>query len=360
VGKIQQALLDVIGRQIHELQSLELVGLLLGGFFLLLVLLLDVLEVSVVADGLDDSEVVLERLGDEVLIDGLCDFVLVLEFLDVLSVVLGLLGVLVLVLDLDVEEEVEEALLLDLLGLLLAALLLVLLLDDLDGDVLALLPGHLVAGALLDDLVVQLELLVQLGVAEPLVLAEVEVHPQLLQVRTLPRLHPQQVLQQRLVPLLHLLAHHIAVREHLQPELGDLLRSEVVVLVLLLLLRQQLADLLEVRVGEGVLSGDDVVDLSGEGVEAFAEGALDGLDLALELAVQAPLLDQVAVESDRLHLLGQRRQRLDLGLDLGLDVDLLLLAVAAVLRAVVGTLLRLFLGLLVLASHQQSKLIYNP
>lgn len=71
-----------------------------------------------------------------------------------------------------------------------------------------------------------------------------------------------------------------------------------------------------------MLSRNDVVDLVGERGESLAEGALDGLDLALQLPVQPPLLDQVAVERDGLHLLRQRGQRLDLGLDLRLDVDL--------------------------------------
>lgn len=95
--------------------------------------------------------------------------------------------------DFDVEEEIEEALLLDFLRLLL--FLLVLLLHDLDSDVLALLPSNGISEALLDLLAVKLELFVQLGVGEPLVLTEVEIHPQPLQVLTLSCLHSFQVLK---------------------------------------------------------------------------------------------------------------------------------------------------------------------
>jgi hypothetical protein len=246
---------------------------------------------------------------------------LVLQILNILLVLLILLSLVVLLgVDLDVEEEVEEALLLDLLGLLL--FLLVLLLDDLDGDVLALLPGDGIAEALLDLLAVQLELLVQLGIGEPLVLTEVEIHPQLLQVLTLARLDSLQVLQQGLIALLDLLAHHVAVGEDLQPELRDLLSGEVVVLQLVLLLSQQLPHSLKVRIREPMLARGDVVDLPSQGRKSLTESPLDSLDLPLQLPVQSPLLDEVAIESNGLHLLGKRWQRLDFVLDLRLDVDL--------------------------------------
>ena len=130
------------------------------------------------------------------------------------------------------------------------------------------------------------------------------------------------MLEERLVPLLDLLAQHIAIGENLQPKLRNELISEVVVLGLLLLLRQQLPDLLEVSIREGMLPRNDVVDLVGQGIESLAEASLDSLDLALKLAVELALLDEIAVECDRLDLLRKGRQSLDLGLNLRLDVDL--------------------------------------
>lgn len=67
--------------------------------------------------------------------------VLKLEILDIFAVFFVFIVLLVTV-DLDFQEEVEERFLLDLLGLFL--FLLVLLLDDLDSDVLSLLPVDLV------------------------------------------------------------------------------------------------------------------------------------------------------------------------------------------------------------------------
>ena len=130
------------------------------------------------------------------------------------------------------------------------------------------------------------------------------------------------MLEEGLVTLLDLLAQNIAVGEHLQPKFRNELICEVVVLGLLLLLRQQLPDLVEVSIRKGMLSRDDVVDLIGEGIESLAEASLDGLDLALKLAVELALLDEIAVERDRLDLLRKGRQSLDLGLNLSLDVDL--------------------------------------
>jgi len=130
------------------------------------------------------------------------------------------------------------------------------------------------------------------------------------------------VLQQRLITLLDQLAQNVAVCEDLQPKLRNELIGEVVVLGLLLLLSQQFSDLLEVSIGKRMLSRDDIVDLIGQRVESLTEGSLDGLDLTLKLAVKFSLLDEIAVECDRLHLLRKGRQCLDLGLNLGLDVDL--------------------------------------
>jgi hypothetical protein len=130
------------------------------------------------------------------------------------------------------------------------------------------------------------------------------------------------VLQQRLITLFDQLAQNVAVCEDLQPKLRNELIGEVVVLGLLLLLSQQFSDLLEVSIGKRMLSRDDIVDLIGQRVESLTEGSLDGLDLTLKLAVKFSLLDEIAVECDRLHLLRKGRQCLDLGLNLGLDVDL--------------------------------------
>jgi hypothetical protein len=124
---------------------LILLVLLLGGLLLLLVLLFDVLKVSVVSHGLDDSQIVLERSGEEVLIDVLSHLVLEFKFSNVLISLLILFLLLLLAIDLNIKEEVEEGFLLHLLGLLLSSFLFVLLLDDLDGDVLALLPSDRVS-----------------------------------------------------------------------------------------------------------------------------------------------------------------------------------------------------------------------
>ena len=94
----------------------------------------------------------------------------------------GFIFVISVAVDLDFLEEVEEGLLLHFFRLLLASLLLVLLLDDLHCDVLALLPLDHIALALFDDLSLKHELLVQFLVEEPLVLREIEVDPECLEV----------------------------------------------------------------------------------------------------------------------------------------------------------------------------------
>lgn len=202
----------------------------------------------------------------------------------------------------------------------------------------------------------------QFGVSEPLVLRKVEVDPQFLEVLALARLHLQQVLEEGLVALLDVLADDVAVGEHLQPKFRDLLVGEVVVLVLLLLLGQQLSDFLEVLIGEGMLSGDDIVDLGDLWREGFPELALDGLDLCLQLLVNSPLLNEITIDGNRLHLFLESRKRLDLLFNLLLDIHLrsawkYLLVIAAVLGAIFRTLLRLLLVLLVFASHSTIQII---
>ena len=116
--------------------------LLLGSLILLLVLLLNPLQISVISHGLDHTEVVLQRPGQQILINVLSHLILKFQILHVLVPLIILLLFLIAV-DLYLKEEVEERFLLDLLGLFF--FLLVLLLDDLDGDVLALLPVDLIA-----------------------------------------------------------------------------------------------------------------------------------------------------------------------------------------------------------------------
>ena len=116
--------------------------LLLGSLILLLVLLLNPLQISVISHGLDHTEVVLQRPGQQILINVLSHLILKFQILHVLIPLIILLLFLIAV-DLYLKEEVEERFLLDLLGLFF--FLLVLLLDDLDGDVLALLPVDLIA-----------------------------------------------------------------------------------------------------------------------------------------------------------------------------------------------------------------------
>lgn len=128
--------------------------------------------------------------------------------------------------------------------------------------------------------------------------------------------------EEGLVPLLDVFANHIAIGKDLQPELRESLIGEVVMLGFLLLLCQQFSDLLEVGIGEGVLSGDDVVDFSGEGGEFFPEGSLDGFNLTFKLFIQFALLDEIAVEGDGLYLFGEGGERLDLFFYFLLDVDL--------------------------------------
>lgn len=162
----------------------------------------------------------------------------------------------------------------------------------------------------------------QFGVSEPLVLREVEVDPQLLEILALAGLNPQQMLEQWLIAFLDLFADDIAVGEDLQPKFRDLLIGEVVVFVLLFLRGEQFSDFLEVNIGEGMLSGDDIVDLTDLWREGFSELALDGLDLSLQLLVDSPLLNEIAINGDGLNLLLESRQGLDLLLNLLLDIHL--------------------------------------
>lgn len=132
------------------------------GFLIFLVFLLDCVQFAQIVHCLDQAEVVFESFGKHILVDGLGDLVLLLKVLDFFT------GAFILIvsiaIDLNVLEEVEEGLLFNFLGLLFASLLLVFLLDYLDGDVLALLPLDRIALALLDNFPVEDELLVQLGV----------------------------------------------------------------------------------------------------------------------------------------------------------------------------------------------------
>lgn len=162
----------------------------------------------------------------------------------------------------------------------------------------------------------------QFGVSEPLVLREVEVDPQLLEILALAGLNPQQMLEQWLIAFLDLFADDIAVGEDLQPKFRDLLIGEVVVFVLLFLRGEQFSDFLEVNIGEGMLSRDDIVDLTDLWREGFSELALDGLDLSLQLLVDSPLLNEIAIYGDGLNLLLESRQGLDLLLNLLLDIHL--------------------------------------
>lgn len=162
----------------------------------------------------------------------------------------------------------------------------------------------------------------QLGVGKPLVFGEVEVDPQLLEILALASLHLQQMLEQGLVAFLDLFTDDIAVGEDLHPKFRDLLIGEVVVFVFLFLRGEEFSDFLEVNIGEGMLSGDDIVDLTDLWREGFSELALDGLNLSLQLLVDSPLLNEITIDGNRLHLFLESRQVFDLLLDLLLDINL--------------------------------------
>ena len=130
------------------------------------------------------------------------------------------------------------------------------------------------------------------------------------------------MLEQWLIAFLDLFADDIAVGEDLQPKFRDLLIGEVVVFVLLFLRGEQFSDFLEVNIGEGMLSGDDIVDLTDLWREGFSELALDGLNLSLQLLVDSPLLNEITIYGNRLNLLLESRQGLDLLLNLLLDIHL--------------------------------------
>lgn len=128
--------------------------------------------------------------------------------------------------------------------------------------------------------------------------------------------------EQWLIALLDLFADDVAVGEDLQPKFRDLLIGEVVVFGFLFLRGEQFSDFLEVNIGEGMLSGDDIVDLTDLWREGFSELALDGLDLSLQLLVDSPLLNEITIDGDGLNLLLESRQGLDLLLNLLLDIHL--------------------------------------
>lgn len=162
----------------------------------------------------------------------------------------------------------------------------------------------------------------QFVVEEPLVLGEVEVNPEGLEVLRLAGVYFLEVFEEGLVSFLDVLSDDVAVHEGLEPELGDFLLGEVVVLGFLLLLGEELPDFLEVGVGEGVLAHDDVVNLLDVGLVLGPELALAELLLVLELFVELPLLDEVAVDGDGLDLFLEGGQFLDLLLDLFLHLEL--------------------------------------
>ena len=119
-----------------------------------------------------------------------------------------------------------------------------------------------------------------------------------------------------------MLSDDIAVHEGFEPELGNFLLGEVVVLGFLLLLGEEFPNFLEIGVGEGVLSHDDVVNLFDVGLVLRPELALAEFLLVLELFVELPLLDEVAVHRDGLHLFLEGGEFLDLLLDLFLHLEL--------------------------------------
>ena len=119
-----------------------------------------------------------------------------------------------------------------------------------------------------------------------------------------------------------MLPDNVAIHEGLEPKLGYFLLGEVVVFGLLLLLSEELSDFLEVRVGKGVLAHDNVVNLLDVGPVLGPELALAEFLLVLELLVELPLLNEVAIDGDGLDLFLEGGQFLDLLLDLFLHLEL--------------------------------------
>jgi hypothetical protein len=147
-----------------------------------------------------------------------------------------------------------------------------------------------------------------------------------------------------------LLPDYLAVSEDFQPEFGNLLVVEVVMLDLLLLGSQQLPNLLKISITKAKLPLDDIIDLLDKRRIQFPKLALNLLLLPGKCSIQPPLLHEVAVDGDSLHLFPQRGQLLDLGLHLLLDLQFLLL-LAAGLRLLAAAPLH---ALFVPPAHQQS------
>ena len=162
----------------------------------------------------------------------------------------------------------------------------------------------------------------QFIVREPFVLREEEVNPQGLQVFRLSSLNSLQVLEQGLISLFNMLSNHITVRENLQPELRDLLFSEVVVLGFLFLLSEELSNFLEVRVSECVLSLDDGIHFIDVGEVLFSEFSLDGFLLSLQFLVELSLFDEVVVDGNGLNFFMKSGQFLNLLFNLFFDLEL--------------------------------------
>jgi hypothetical protein len=75
----------------------------------------------------------------------------------------------------------------------------------------------------------------QFSVGKPLVLTEVEINPDFLEVFRLASLDFDELLQERLISFLNLLAQYITVSEHFEPIFRNFLICEVVVFILLFL-----------------------------------------------------------------------------------------------------------------------------
>jgi hypothetical protein len=163
---------------------------------------------------------------------------------------------------------------------------------------------------------------VDLGIGKPLVFGEVEVNPKLLQVFRLACLNFNQVLQQGFVPLFDLLAQDIAVCEYFEPKFRNGFIGKVIVLVLLFLLGEQLTNLLEINISEGMLTRNNIVDLIGKRDKSVSEFALNGFDFSLKLLINFSLLDEISVDSNCLDLLLKSGESLDFLFNLFLNIDL--------------------------------------
>jgi len=158
--------------------------------------------------------------------------VLVLELLDLLigGFIFLFLAVIIVVVHINWIEEVEESFLAHFLGgdLLFACLLiLLLLLNDLDSHVFAVLPLNHIAVRLLDILALQEKLLDNFGVAKPLVGREEELDGQVGFFLVLMTFDAFEVLQYLLV-FFGDLKSELRVLQSLQPVVLELLGFQVV------------------------------------------------------------------------------------------------------------------------------------